>query len=57
MTYTIPLGPYHPALEEPYKVSVHCGGDTVQTVSVEVGFSFRGIELLAQRREWVQASR
>jgi len=55
MTYTVPLGPYHPALEEPYKVSVQCGGDTVQTVSVEVGYSFRGIELLAQRTGWVQA--
>src|SRR5208337_1931338 len=54
MTYTIPIGPYHPALEEPYKVSVQCGGDTVQTVSVEVGYSFRGIELLAQRTGWVQ---
>ena len=48
------IGPYHPALEEPYKVSVTCGGERVQDVRVEVGFSFRGIELLAQRRNWVQ---
>ena len=54
MSYTIPVGPYHPALEEPYKVSVQCGGDTVESVSVEVGYSFRGIELLAQRTDWVQ---
>ncbi|HTO46091.1 MAG TPA: nickel-dependent hydrogenase large subunit [Burkholderiales bacterium] len=54
MSYTIPIGPYHPALEEPYKVNVQCGGDTVQAVSVEVGYSFRGIELLAQRTGWVQ---
>jgi ech hydrogenase subunit E len=54
MTYTVPIGPYHPALEEPYKVSVKCGGDTVQSVSVEVGYSFRGIELLTQRTGWVQ---
>jgi Ni,Fe-hydrogenase III large subunit len=54
MTYTIPLGPYHPALEEPYKVSVQCRGDTVQEVRVDVGYSFRGIELLAQRTNWVQ---
>src|SRR5271165_928189 len=53
MPYTIPIGPYHPALEEPYKVNVKCVAETVQQVSVEVGFSFRGIELLAQRREWV----
>jgi ech hydrogenase subunit E len=55
MPYTIPLGPYHPALEEPYKVSVRCVAETVEQVSVDVGFSFRGIELLAQRREWVPA--
>ena len=54
MPYTIPIGPYHPALEEPYKVSVTCSGERVQDVRVEVGFSFRGIELLAQRRNWVQ---
>ncbi len=53
MPYTIPVGPYHPALEEPYKVNVRCVAETVQQVSVDVGFSFRGIELLAQRREWV----
>jgi Ni,Fe-hydrogenase III large subunit len=53
MPYTIPVGPYHPALEEPYKVSVRCIAETVEQVSVDVGFSFRAIELLAQRREWV----
>src|SRR5271157_4835910 len=53
MPYTIPIGPFHPALEEPYKVNVKCVAETVQQVSVDVGFSFRGIELMAQRREWV----
>jgi len=53
MPFTIPVGPYHPALEEPFKVSVRCVAETVQQVSVDVGFSFRAIELLAQRREWV----
>ena len=53
MPYTVPIGPYHPALEEPFKVNIKCVAETVQQVSVDVGFSFRGIELLAQRREWV----
>jgi Ni,Fe-hydrogenase III large subunit len=53
MPFTIPVGPYHPALEEPFKVSVRCVAETVEQVSVEVGFSFRAIELLAQRSEWV----
>ncbi len=54
MPYTIPIGPYHPALEEPYKISVACTGETVQGVNIEIGFSFRSIELLAQRRNYVQ---
>lgn len=54
MSYKIPIGPYHPVLEEPYKISVTCEGETVTGVHVDVGYSFRGIELLAQRRNWVQ---
>ena len=55
MPYTIPIGPFHPALEEPYKVRVRCAAETVEQVNVTVGFCCRGIELLAQRRNWVQA--
>lgn len=54
MTYTFPLGPYHPALEEPFKVRVQCKGEVIESVTVDVGFSFRGIELLAQQRNWVE---
>jgi len=34
MSYTIPIGPYHPALEEPCKVQVTCEGETVRDVSL-----------------------
>ena len=54
MPYKIPIGPYHPVLEEPYKLTLACTGETVQSVEVEVGFTLRGIELLAQRRNYVQ---
>jgi Ni,Fe-hydrogenase III large subunit len=54
MPYTIPIGPYHPALEEPYKLSVACRGEIIQGVNIEVGFSFRSIELLAQQRNYIQ---
>lgn len=54
MPYTVPLGPYHPALEEPYKVRTHCSGETIDSVEVEVGFNFRGIEMLAQQRNYVE---
>jgi Ni,Fe-hydrogenase III large subunit len=54
MPYTIPIGPYHPALEEPYKINVSCEGETVQKVDIGIGFNFRSIELLAQRRNYIQ---
>ena len=37
MSYKIPMGPYHPALEEPYKLGISCKGETVQAVTVEIG--------------------
>ena len=55
MPYQIPIGPFHPALEEPYKLSVKCVAETIDEVSVDVGYSFRGIEGLAQKREWAPA--
>jgi Ni,Fe-hydrogenase III large subunit len=54
MPYTIPIGPYHPALEEPYKINVTCAGENVQDVDISIGFNFRAIELLAQRRNYIQ---
>ena len=54
MPYQVPIGPYHPALEEPYKLSIHCKGEIVEDVDIEVGFVHRGIELLAQRRNYIQ---
>jgi Ni,Fe-hydrogenase III large subunit len=54
MSYTIPLGPYHPALEEPYKIDVACEGETVRDATLHIGFNFRGIEWLAERRNYIQ---
>lgn len=50
----IPVGPYHPALEEPYKIDVVCDGELVTGVDIEVGFNFRGIEWLAERKNYTQ---
>jgi Ni,Fe-hydrogenase III large subunit len=41
-------------MEEPYKISVTCQGETIHDVAIDIGFSFRAIELLAQRRNYVQ---
>ena len=35
MPYKIPIGPYHPALEEPYKLTVACKGEIVQGLDIE----------------------
>ncbi len=54
MSYTIPIGPYHPALEEPYKIELACEGETVREARLQIGFNFRGIEWLAERRNYIQ---
>jgi Ni,Fe-hydrogenase III large subunit len=56
MSYRIPIGPYHLALEEPYKIEVECEGETVTAVSLKVGFNFRGIEWLAERKNITQST-
>jgi Ni,Fe-hydrogenase III large subunit len=54
MSFRIPIGPYHPALEEPYKLELVCDGETVRDAVMNVGFNFRGIEYLAERRNYLQ---
>ncbi len=54
MSYKIPMGPYHPALEEPYKLDMICEGETVIDAKLHIGFNFRGIEHLAESRNYIQ---
>jgi len=54
VSYKIPMGPYHPGLEEPYKLDMICEGETVQDVNLKIGFNFRGIEHLAETRNYIQ---
>ncbi|HTT70572.1 MAG TPA: nickel-dependent hydrogenase large subunit [Anaeromyxobacteraceae bacterium] len=54
MSYRIAVGPYHIALEEPYKIEVECEGETVVGANLKVGFNFRGIEWLAERKNITQ---
>jgi Ni,Fe-hydrogenase III large subunit len=54
MSYKIPMGPYHPALEEPYKLDMICDGETVCDAKLHIGFNFRGIEHLAETRNYIQ---
>lgn len=54
MSYRIPIGPYHPALEEPYKLDLVCEGETILEAELKVGYNFRGVEYLAERRNYIQ---
>ena len=36
MSYKIPMGPFHPGLEEPYKLDMICEGETV-TEAKQIG--------------------
>jgi Ni,Fe-hydrogenase III large subunit len=48
------MGPYHPGLEEPYKLDLICEGETVKDAQLHVGFNLRGIEHLAETRNHIQ---
>jgi len=54
MSYKIPMGPYHPALEEPYKLDPDLRRRNVCDSKLRIGFNFRGIEHLAETRNYIQ---
>jgi len=53
MSYSISVGPYHPALEEPYKLELVCDGEVIRDAQLKIGFNFRAIERLAEQRNYV----
>ncbi|HET9654156.1 MAG TPA: nickel-dependent hydrogenase large subunit [Kineosporiaceae bacterium] len=54
MSTVVPMGPFHPALEEPYKIEVTCDGERITDADISVGFNFRGVEWLAERKTYTQ---
>jgi Ni,Fe-hydrogenase III large subunit len=50
------MGPYHPGLEEPYKLDMICEGETVKDAELHIGFNFRNIEHLAETRNFIQVN-
>ncbi|RKZ27051.1 NADH:ubiquinone oxidoreductase, partial [bacterium] len=50
----IPIGPFHPLLEEPELFTLKVDGDTVIDVDVRIGWNHRGIEKLSQGLTWDQ---
>ena len=54
MSYVIPLGPYHPALEEPVHVKLLTEGEEIKEAKVFIGYNHRGIEKLCEERNYIQ---
>ncbi|MCI8514934.1 MAG: NADH dehydrogenase subunit [Lachnospiraceae bacterium] len=54
MSYTIPIGPYHPALEEPVHAKLYTDGEMITGADVFVGYNHRGIEKIATERNFIQ---
>ncbi|MDO5111359.1 MAG: nickel-dependent hydrogenase large subunit [Clostridia bacterium] len=54
MSYIIPIGPYHPALEEPIHAKVYVEGEVITGADVFVGYNHRGIEKLTTERNPIQ---
>lgn len=54
MSYIVPIGPYHPALEEPIHAKLYTEGEVIRDAEVFVGYNHRGIEKLATERNAIQ---
>ncbi len=51
---TIPIGPQHPLLKEPLALQIDIAGEKVLGGRLRLGYVHRGIEKLAQTRNYVQ---
>lgn len=54
MSYIVPIGPYHPALEEPVHARLYTEGEVITKAEVFIGYNHRGIEKLAQQKNFIQ---
>lgn len=52
----VPIGPYHPLLEEPEFFTLTVEGERVVDIDVRMGYNHRGIEKLSERKTFDQAT-
>ncbi len=52
MTFTVPVGPQHPALHEPEHFDVELEGEEIVDVDIRLGYMHRGIEKGLQDRSY-----
>ena len=50
----IPIGPYHPLLEEPEFFILYVDGETVVDMDVRIGYNHRAIEKIVESKTWDQ---
>ena len=55
MRTTIPVGPYHPLIEEPELFRVVVEGERVVDIDVRIGWNHRGIEKLSESKSFDHA--
>lgn len=53
----VPFGPYHPAMEEPFRLDLELEGERVKSARVRVGYTHRGIEYILERRRYDEGLR
>lgn len=56
MSQIIPIGPYHPSLEEPVHARLVTEGEVIKDAEVFIGYNHRGIEKLAMEKNYIQAT-
>jgi NADH-quinone oxidoreductase subunit D len=53
-TFVVPIGPQHPALKEPGHFEFTVDGEIVTAARMRLGYAHRGIEKVAESRNWFQ---
>jgi len=54
MSFSIPIGPQHPALKEPTHLMVTLDGERIVDIDMRLGYNHRGIEKGAESRNYIQ---
>ncbi|MGQ9700703.1 MAG: hydrogenase large subunit [Candidatus Bipolaricaulaceae bacterium] len=49
-TFVVPIGPIHPALKEPIRLTFQVRGERIVGVQIRTGFAHRGIEFMGMRQ-------
>ncbi|MBM3304590.1 MAG: NADH:ubiquinone oxidoreductase [Candidatus Aminicenantes bacterium] len=52
---TIPVGPFHPLLEEAEFFKIHVDGETVTGIDIDIGYMHRGHEYISEGKTFTQS--